>query len=278
MTLQIAAVAEAGDLWVRRVINLALSLSSSPTGAQAEIASIVFVDDVDTGVAGLVKALGMNPVVAPRVRHRSPLNKIRMFELADPHLPMAALDCDILLAGDLSTGFVPDRLSAIPAQFPLLDDATWRRLYRSLGLPVLDQPILSSISSEPIPVPYLNSGVLLLPGAWCGDLAEAWTTYARLLDHHPILRPWTPVLEFHVEQIALACAVSALALPLTLLPLAYNLPFHERLADEVVALHYHRRMRADGTVETPPSVAGRAAVFRFNALLRWTGLAGPHEG
>lgn len=278
MTMQVAAVSESGALWGRRVVNLALSLSTGPTGEHLDAASVVFVDGIDPRHAGILRALGMASVAAHSVRPRSPLNKIRMFELADPAIPMAALDCDVLVTGDLSPALAADRLAAVPAEFPLLDEVTWHRLYRDLGLPLLDEPILASVSGQRIPVPYLNSGVLLLPGAWCRELATTWTTFAERLDHHPVLTPWTPALEFHLEQIALACAVSALELPLTILPLAYNLPFRTNDADEVVVLHYHRRMRPDGTLDSPPSTAGREAVSAFNELLQRTGLTGAIEG
>ena len=255
------------------MLNLALSARVTP-GQNAEVPIRAHViGGVPPCAQACLHALNIDAVPARAIETRSPLNKIIMFRDADPARHLVALDCDLLLGpgfpGDLNGNCV----AAVPASFPLLPGWVWRALFGSLGLPLLEKPLIATISREPIPVPYLNTGVVLMPGRWGAELAEAWLYYARAVRRHPAIPRWTPVIDFHLDQIAFACAVSCLGYPLHILPTEYNSPFLDHEAGRVRVLHYHAQVNEDGTVRLPSAPAAASLVRDFNAMLRRSGLA-----
>jgi hypothetical protein len=193
-----------------------------------------------------------------------------MFAAADPQRTLLALDCDLLVGEQLADS-KRDCVAAVPAGFTLPERA-WVLLYRELGLPLLPEPLVSTISHERIPVPYVNSGVIVMPGRWAGELADAWLYYARVLKDLPIWGKWSGRRDFYREQVALSCALTALQLPLRLLPVQYNAPFRLAHLRRVRALHYHNHVGSDGSVNMPPAAAARALVTHVNKAMRDAGL------
>jgi hypothetical protein len=245
---EISLVTESNPAWLRKVLNLALSARITP-GENAEVPIRAHViGGAPSWVQACLRALNIEAVPADAIETRSPLNKIIMFRDADPARHLVALDCDLLLGPGFPGDLDGNRVAAVPASFPLLPGRIWRALFGALGLPLLDRPLTATISREPIPVPYLNSGVVLMPGRWGAELAEAWLYYARAVRRHPAIPRWTPVIEFHLDQIAFACAVSCLGYPLHILPTEYNAPFSHHEVDRVRVLHYHAQVNQDGTV------------------------------
>jgi hypothetical protein len=272
--MELRLVSEDEPGWLRKVANLALSARVTP-GEMVEVPMIAHIVDGRRHHAyGGLRALGVDTVAAPVIEKQSPLNKITMFRAADPAKCLVALDCDLLLAAEFPGAARADRVCAVPASFPLLSDKTWRSLYGAMRLPLLESPMTSTVSQEPIPVPYLNSGVVIMPGRWGEQLSQAWLYYARVVRRHPTIPGWSAVHEFHLEQVALACALSFLGLPLLVLPVEYNAPFELRDLRRVRVLHYHGQINQDGTVRQPLSPVAAAVVRQFNETLRRSGLAG----
>lgn len=272
--VELRLVSEDEPRWLRKVANLALSARAGPPDlAQIPIIAHIVGAPASGGYGGL-RALGVETAPAVAVAERSPLNKIAMFHAADPAKRLVAVDCDILLAEGFLDVPAEDFLYAVPAEFPFLPGKVWRTLYSALCLQPLENPMTSTVSREPIPVPYFNSGMVMMPGRWALELVEAWLHYAEVVRRHPAIPHWSAAHDFHFEQIALACALSRLRLPLRVLPVEYNAPFRLRDLRRVRALHYHAQINRDGTIRQPPSPAAAALVCDFNAALRGCGLVG----
>lgn len=270
---EIRLVTESDRIWLRKVANLALSARLTP-GQNADVPIRAHViGATPPGTQECLRALNVNTVPARAVQVRSPLNKIIMFQAADPARRLVALDCDLLLGRGFPGVSGRNCVAAVPASFPLLPGRTWQALFGSLGLPLLERPLTATISREPIPVPYFNSGVVLMPGRWGAELADAWLHYARVARRHPAIPRWTPVIEFHLDQIAFACALSCLGYPLRVLPTEYNAPFSHGDLRRVRVLHYHAQLNENGTIRQPPAPAAASLVREFNAMLRHSGLA-----
>src|SRR5688500_13752400 len=115
-----SCVSENGEPWFHKVYNLVLSLRLFG-GSLAEARVVVnFVGDVDADYADRLNALGADVRIVERFDPRSPyLNKLRMLELAAEYEfdVLVALDCDVLIAGDLqpvlSTRTLADRKSGV---------------------------------------------------------------------------------------------------------------------------------------------------------------------
>ena len=254
-------------------MNLALSARVTP-GQNAEVPFRAHViGGAPPAAQACLHALNIDAVPARAIETRSPLNKIIMFRDADPARRLVALDCDLLLGPGFPVDLGGNCVAAVPASFPLLPGRVWRELFGSLRLPLLERPLIATISREPIPVPYVNTGVVLMPGRWGAELAEAWLYYARVVRRHPAIPRWTPVIEFHLDQIAFACAVSCLGYALHILPTEYNAPFSHHEVGRVRVLHYHAQVNEDGTVRLPLAPAAASLVREFNAMLRRSGLA-----
>lgn len=255
-------------------MNLTVSARTGSAAWAAAPLTVHIINGRADHAYGPLRSLGAAIARTPAVQERSPLNKVAMFRAADPSRQLIALDCDLLLSADLDGFPQHDGLSAVPAEFPLLASGVWRDLYSALKLPLLADPLAATVSGQPIPVPYFNSGVVVLPGRWGAELAEAWLHYAGLARQHEAIPRWTKSHDFHLEQIALACALSYLRWPLDVLPVEYNAPFRIRNLSRVKILHYHAQINRDGTVREPPSPAGAAIVQRFNTTIRRFGLTG----
>jgi hypothetical protein len=253
--LVVSCVAENRPDWHARAYNLALSCLTVRSASPARFVAH-FVDGVDPAARRRIESLGAEVREVGRVDRRNPyLNKLRMLELGSSgdFDVLAALDCDTIVVRDLIPYLSGDSVGAKPADVDRLTPEQWRRLYDALGLA---QPtaMFTATSSGQRMGPYFNSGVLLIPRAYCGPLLQAWTEMSdRILAvyrEHPAIVPrqW----RFHLDQYSLACALAATGIPVRGLPSELNYPVHLRVrpaarsATEPVILHYHKNITPDG--------------------------------
>jgi hypothetical protein len=253
--LVVSCVAENRAEWHTLAYNLALScMTTHCTYPMRFVAN--FVDGVDPAAGRRIEELGAEVRVVARVDHRHPyLNKLRMLELADTEdfEVLAALDCDTIVVRDLSPHVSLESVGAKPADLDRLTPEQWRQLYTVLGVSPPTTTYIATNSGATIG-PYFNSGVLLIPRTFCGLLLDAWTDMNErirgIYRDHPEIIPsrW----HFHLDQYALACALTAKSIPVRPLPIELNYPVHlpvhpaARSGIEPVVAHYHRDISANG--------------------------------
>ena len=271
--LVVSCVAENRPDWHARAYNLALS-SLTAHGASAARFVAHFVDGVDPAARRRIESLGAEVRVVDRVDRRSPyLNKLRMLELgsAGDFDALAALDCDTIVLRDLRPHISLDSVGAKPADMDRLTPEQWGRLYDVLGLVRPAGSFIATSSGQRMG-PYFNSGVLLIPRAYCAALLEAWTEMSdRILAvyrEHPTIVPrqW----RFHLDQYSLACALAAAAIPVHALPSELNYPVHvsvspaARGAIDPVILHYHKNVTPNGFLTRSRDGALNPYLHAFN--------------
>jgi hypothetical protein len=258
-TFAFACVAENGPDWFDKAYNLALSVRTFG-GSLADAPVIVsFVGDVEREYATALEKIGAEVRVVERFHPRSPyLNKMRMLELAEDSSfdVLVALDCDVLVAGDIRDDLPVDRVAAKPADVDVLTDDQWSGLYRALDLEPPRERFAAATTGEPM-YPYFNSGVVTVPHAMCRGLLDRWTGYVeailRIYDEGPQVVPsqW----QFHLDQFSLAVALAREEPPPVALPLRLNMPVHidvhPSFREEITppyVIHYHKNIGADGFV------------------------------
>lgn len=275
----VACVAEDRPEWYRMVENLAVSVRTF--GGRLATARIVahFVDSYDEASVGVLRELDVQLRVVARYDLAYPTtNKLRMFqefaERADARY-LVALDCDTVVVGDLTAAVLPGVVRGMPAMRSHLAAEQWAALLSSLDLQPEVPPTVTTKTREPVPAPYLNSGVLFVPVEHATPLANAWTRYVEDFVAQAgagVDEPWTGRF---LDQVALACALLATQTPVRTFGPELNLPTAARLTGRVPAnahsriklIHYHKHVTPTGYLRGTDSPAVNAIVDRVNTVL-----------
>jgi hypothetical protein len=281
-TTRVACVAEARPHWVTMVENLAVSLRNY--GGQLASAPLLacFAGPADSG---LLAALGADVVeVPPYPGVARTTNKLRMFEAfaADPGADrLLALDCDVVVVGDLSPDLPTETVGMMPAVMSHLSPDQWEDLLKTLELPVAARTTTLHDGTE-IPAPYFNSGVLSLPAALAAPLVAAWKHYVDVLDgwaadpaSGPATLPYWKQTWLWGDQIALSAALLATDTPVTSLDPGLNLTTglswrstEERfLSDRPRLLHYHGGLTRGGLLRRSDAPLLNEVIDEVNQLL-----------
>lgn len=212
-------------------------------------------------------------VVEPVDRRRPSSNKLRMLELPDTHdfEVLIALDCDVVVIGDLASEVKPGALRAVPAGRDVTTAQTWQNLYRAIGIDPPDKDCLTVVSGQRT-YPYFNSGVMFVPREVCSPLLEQWR---RHLDW--ILGPGLAELgltRLRKDQIPLAAALASAGLRIDPLPVNCNLSvtaaqparaFRHQWGPPFV-LHYHKLISDDGFLLPSPNPRINPLLNQFNRM------------
>jgi hypothetical protein len=273
--------------WYSKIENLVLSIRRFG-GSLADAPVVVNV--VSGAGAELVAAMGRLGaevrVVEPVDRRRPTSNKLRMFELASSHDfdVLAAIDCDIVVMGDLAPEIRLNRLRAVPGGRDILPEATWQKLYQLLEVPLPEKSCTTVVSGQRT-YPYFNSGVLLVPRDLCAPLQKEW---GRHLDW--LLGPGLVQLgldQLRKDQIPLSAALATAKLEVDPLPVNLNLsvtaarfakPYRGQWGPPFL-LHYHRLIDHQGFLLASPNPRINPHLDAFNRAradhlqLAYSGLA-----
>jgi hypothetical protein len=247
--------------WHTKIENLVLSIRRFG-GSLADAPVVVnAVGGADPTLRSAMERLDARVRVVEAVDRRRPTsNKLRMFELAaDADFDiLAAIDCDIVVKGDLASELRPDVLRAVPAGRDILSEQTWQHLYRLLDVPLPDKSCTTVVSGQTT-YPYFNSGVLLVPRHLCTPLHEHWR---RHLDW--LLGPGLTELgldRLRKDQIPLSAALATAGIDVDPLPVNLNLsvtasrfamPYREQWGPPFL-FHYHRLIDHDGFLLPSPN-------------------------
>jgi hypothetical protein len=273
----VACVAENRPRWAQQLYNLALSLRTFGGALADAPLRAFFVDGLEPRFKASLAPLRVSCGVVPGFPAPVPqTNKLRMFEdfSRQPGSVLVALDCDVVVMGDFSAGLSAAAVCGVPATVSPLRPAHWEELLTLLGLRPDGRGVRTVGTAEELPVPYLNSGVLFVPGQYCAELTSLWRHYIdKLLGLHATLG-WTARIWFFLDQIALACALLASGIPVQTLDVWHNFPSHQRVHESALhppatvrILHYHRKLEPSGHLRPSPRPLVDHAVTRFNAVL-----------
>lgn len=149
----------------------------------------------------------------------------------------------------------------------------WNLLLGSLGLEPAAVSMLTTKTRQPVPAPYLNSGVLFVPANQAADLVAGWTAYVDEFVRQSsagVDEPWTGRF---LDQVALACALLDRQIPVRPIGPQLNLTTAIRLRGRISkdaesairVLHYHKHVSADGLLLGTDSPAVNHLVDRVNA-------------
>lgn len=258
LTVAFSCVTENRPDWLPRVHNLVFSLRTFG-GSLAQSPVIVnVVNGAPESFAAPLRALGADVRTVERFDPRTPYaNKLRMLEMDDVDCDLVvALDCDVLIVGDLAPHLDRTHVAAKPADIDRLTDDEWQGLFAAFGISAPERTVIESTTGR-LMYPYFNSGVLIFPTQHRQALLKSWT---ELLDGvfdvyrtQPHLVP--PAWRFHADQFSLSLALLRDGHPYRSLPPAFNFPTHLKVdpaaLDEDLTpliLHYHKSVTPDGFV------------------------------
>ncbi len=288
MRVLFSCVGENRADWFVKMENLVLSLRTfggSLSRAPVVVHAVGGADPVL--VATMARLDAEVRVVDPVDRRRATSNKLRMFELAGaPGGPdfdvLVAMDCDMIVKGDIGPYVSGASLQAVPAGRDLLSDETWRALYEALDLPLPARNCVTVVSGQQT-YPYYNSGVLFVPREVCEPLRSSWLTHLQWM-----LGPGLAVLgmeRLRKDQIPLSAALASADLRVEPLPVNLNLsvtaarfaaPYRSQWGPPFL-LHYHRLIDERGFLLASPAGRVNPELDDFNrARARHLGLA--YEG
>ena len=271
----ISCVGENRPDWHRSMENLVLSVRHFGGSLATSPFVVHVVDGADeTFVDGMDRLDAEVKVVHAVDRRRPSSNKLRMLELAterDDFDVLLALDCDVVVIGDLAAEVKADALRAVPAGRDITEPDTWQRLYRALGVAEPARDCVTTVSGQRT-YPYFNSGVMFVPRGVCQPLLEHWR---RHLDW--LLGPGLAELgltQLRKDQIPLAAALATAGLEINPLPVNCNLsatasrfagPYRGQWGPPFV-LHYHKLIDDRGFLRPSPNTRINPLLDRFNRM------------
>ena len=271
----ISCVGENRPDWFRSMANLVLSVRRLG-GSLAEapfVAHVVGGADRDF-VTAMHRLDAEVRVVEPVDRRRPSSNKLRMLELAELRGDfdvLLALDCDVIVVGDLAPELKPGRLRAVPAGRDVTEEQTWQQLYRALGVAEPARDCITTVSGQRT-YPYFNSGVMFVASDICGPLLEHWRRHLDWLLGPGLAELGLPALR--KDQIPLAAALATAGLHIDPLPINCNLtttasrvaaPYRHQWGPPFV-LHYHKLIDDEGFLLPSPNARINPLLDEFNRV------------
>jgi 2-polyprenyl-3-methyl-5-hydroxy-6-metoxy-1,4-benzoquinol methylase len=214
--------------------------------------------DGPTEALNFLEAAGVEIVQIERFDDRSPhCNKISgAMSLADRGLvgPIVLTDSDLAFLADprhlaRSAGHIVGKTVDRPN--PPLE--VLRGVFDHVGFHHPREVPLEWQPEEMTMATNLNGGLYVIDGADLGGLAQAWGHWARyLLDRPELLGRWA----LHVDQVAMALAITATAMEPELITARWNFPTHmPALIPPNIGppeiLHYHRALDGIGRLQPP---------------------------
>jgi hypothetical protein len=287
MRILFSLVSEDRPDWHDRVIAVALSIRRFG-GSLADAPILAnFVESVAPAAERRLAGLDTSVAIVDRFDHRYPYaNKLRMLQQAADRSfdVLVALDCDVLVLGDVRDHMVEDAVRAKVADIDVLRRDEWMRLWRALELQAPAPHFLTTTLRQQT-VPYFNSGVMFVPQHLCGDLFEGWSRYLYdVLSLHERDPKAFPAARIFTDQVALSCALVGGGLKVDPLPVSLNLPLHVRTHRSFLPdvrppfiVHVHKNVTVRGFVQSSAYPQVNRLLDRFN--LEWAQASGiPYPG
>lgn len=269
----LSCVGENRPDWFHKMENLVLSVRCFG-GSLADMPVVVnVVDGVESSFVRSMHRLHAEVRSVDAVDRRRPTaNKFRMLELAsrDDFDVLLAVDCDVIMKGDVAGEVRPQTLRAVPGDRDPLPRETWRRMFELLELPLPERTCRMAVSGA-LTYPYFNSGVLFVPKELCSPLLQHWKQHLTwMLDRGAQQLAINRIR----DQIPLTAALVSGAFEVDALPVNLNLsvtsprvakPYRHQWGPPFI-LHYHRLIGADGFLLASPNGRINSDLDEFNRV------------
>jgi hypothetical protein len=268
-----SCVTENDASWFVKVQNLVLSIREHGGSLSAAPISVCFVDGVEPTyerwLAGFDVEVRVVEPVDSVVRYA---NKLRMLEVSDqdPFDVLVALDCDVVVLGDIQEFLNKELVQAKPADVDVLSDREWRRLFRRVGLATPKRSVITTTFGQRT-YPYFNSGVLLIPRTQCERLSQLWFRFLQELEPVYETDPVLALRRRYHDQMSLTCCLVAADVPVRPLPLKMNVPTHVNIHPDFVEelqdpriVHYHADLDERGFLVSSKYRVLNGRFDRFN--------------
>jgi len=272
--LVISCVAEDTPGWAERVRMLSFSIRRF--GGEMSQAPIVanFVGSSKSAEVLDFDSLGVTVRTVETVNAACPwANKLRMLEMPelDDNDVLLALDCDIIVLGDVRPKLKADSIGAVPELSSALVERQWQFVCERLNVPL---SIVEAPEGGPTIRTYVNSGVVSIPTGMCRGLR---TTWEEMIDGlMPIFDelPYIAKKRNFADQIALALAMEKEGLKFERLP--YSLNYHtggfsetfKPVIDPPFIIHYHRHLDEEGFLRRSGDPEMDREIHLFNLAWR----------
>lgn len=254
----VSCVAENSPEWFTKAYNLALSVREFGGTLAGSPIVVNFVGEVEKEFHDrLTRDLGVTVrIIEPFEASVAPTNKIRMLDLFDEMNcdVLVALDCDILVTGDVGAWLPSSGIALRPEARNPLTRHQWLTIFHDLGIVVPDANC-RMISTGQSTYPYYNSGVVFIHRDSVVELRETWSRYVRMFDD--LCDRWTdnPPRRWWADQIALACSAASASFLVQTFPVGLNFPtifrVHSHYDDQIhppFLVHYHNQINGLGFV------------------------------
>lgn len=283
-----ACVSENRPDWSRMVLAQAVSIRNFGGSLAASSVQAHFVGGLAGEPRGALEELGVEVIAVDPFPSPIPhANKLRMFEHHADHGDGAliALDTDVVIFGDLAEEVNPDALRGLTGGYSPLSEDQWAAWLEERQLPRPPGAYHMHRVGVSLSVPYLDSGVLIVPKRFCAPLVDSWARQVLALveefdrsgeDAAPSQGLLPAEARFFTDQLALTCALLETQTPVDPLPVGCN--FRPGLMQlglsgvgyltPVKAMHYHKwGLDSDGFLK--PSHFGplNADIDRLNRMV-----------
>ena len=162
-------------------------------------------------------------------------------------------DADIAVLEDPRTlVLAPASIGGKVVDTPVPPLEVLHRIFEVAAVPVPQTTALPWGEDQATVVGNSNGGLYLIPAPMLPGLASAWEKWARwLLHHRDLLLDWT----FHLDQVAMALALSAEGIGSEQLDVRWNTPIHDlsRIPPDPpspAVIHYHQEIDLEGRLRT----------------------------
>ena len=284
----VSCVAENSSEWFTKAYNLALSVREFGGRLAGSPIVVNFAGEVDREFSRRLSGdLDVTVhVIEPFEASVAPTNKIRMLDLFDEMScdVLVALDCDILVTGDVGPWLPSSGIALRPEARNPLTRHQWLTIFHDHGIAVPDADC-KMISSGQSTYPYYNSGVVFVHRDSVGELREMWPRYVRMFEDLCDRWPGTgaPPRRWWADQIALACFAASTSFPVQTFPVGLNFPtifrVHSHYSDQIhppFLVHYHNQINGLGFVLASRNRVVNPHIERFN-LARARALQLPYD-
>jgi len=266
-----ACVTEDTDEWFTKAYNLVLSIRRMGGSLSSAPVIVHFVGSVQPAFRTSLEELGAEVrVVEPYGSRYRFSNKMRMFDLfeEDHYDVLVAIDCDVIVTGDISNQLERNAIGIVPAGRDHLTPDQWRDIYELFEVDAPEPSCMMRVTGQRT-YPYFNTGVMSIPRELGPRMLKTWTDFLEKMER--VHERWPNVL--HENQIAFALAVAAEGMPLRELPVGLNLStvvppareFNRELRAPFV-IHYHKAIDEDGFVLASRSRRADRAINSFNKI------------
>jgi len=236
-----------------------------------------FIEQPDEILLEVLDELDVNTKIIEPVDKRNPYShKIRVIEEASKENIdyVVLMDTDILVTGDFANFIEGTTIKVRTGNRTHLKVDDWEFLFDYFKLPFPYERIKKKSEINEA-IPYLNTGVMVIPSHHCSALFETWKKFIhQMIDENNNFPPTIKARKGVSEQIALSLTIGETQIPVEFLPIMLNYPLGTRANKQKqiqslnpILIHYHRNLSKEGKIMNSPYVHINKKIDEINEFL-----------